>query len=604
MRSVAGHSVRRTREGSLWSPLAAISARLLLAAATACLTATTALAQDRADPAIGKSYNTKTWYPEQLSTATHQQGLTFNGVDQRATITMDASTLVAGRSRAGAGIDGDDRFRVRLLLNVFDPTPGHAQVILMIGGETHGWGVGYSATGNLFLALRNGNAGYHSIGCPFPADGQMRDVVFDLNSEAPSITVDGVAKSIEYAYQGGPPTLDKDVCGGAALGNRADGAENLFHHILEGASFFENAASDTDSFVGVMGPIGDYLGGTGDLWFHGAVSYLALTRGNGSEPSHVWEMNEGQGAPTGTPSMIENNASWGGAPADSFLFHWPLATLDYNLASTGSLGPADAPIVGAGPLGMASWSDSEEYGLPTMAEGPLGVAARTQVLGAPRHSELYMATPLYNVPEYYVAWTGYIDTSALEVPGEFSGSVRLNRFSDGDSPAGTPGVIIIAPNSVGKLRLYWVGDFIGPGTIFNIIPLDSHYRGVVRYVPRDEAAGVSGVIEFSIDGGATWPLTASYDRVDNRHFRIGWRTVSEAGGRQWIRDLAYGSSLQEVWNAVTPNGADLNADTRVDGFDLAAMLSMWGSGGGAADLDGDGEVGGSDLAMLLAQWTG
>jgi len=604
MRSGAGHAVGRVREGSLRSLVAGIGARRLVTAVAACAAATAALAQQSADPAIGKSYNTKTWYPDQLSTATHQQGLTFNGVDQRATITMDASLLAAGKSWTQAGIGGDDRFRVRMLLNVFDPTPGRAQIILMIGGDSRGWGVGYSTTGNLFLALRDGEAAYYAIGCAFPADGQMRDVLIDLNANAPVITIDGVEQPTLFAHQGDQPTLSDDVGGGAALGNRAANAENVFYHLLDDVSFKENPASDTDSFSGVMGPIADYLGATGDLWFHGAVSYLAITRGDGSNPDHIWELNDGQGGPQGKPSMIENNASWGGAPADSFLFHWPLATLDYNLASTGSLGPADAPIVGEGPLGMASWSDSEEYGLPTMAEGPLGVAARTQVLGVPRHSELYMATPLYNVPVYYVAWTGYIDTSALEVPGEFSGSVRLNRFSDGDSPAGTPGVIIIAPNSVGNLRLYWVGDYIGPGTIYNNIPLDSYYRGIVRYIPRDEATGVSGVIEFSIDGGATWPLSASYDRVDNRHFRIGWRTVSEAGGRQWIRDLAYGSDLQEVWNAVTPNGADLNADTRVNGLDLATMLSMWGDEGGAADLDGDGAVGGSDLAMLLAQWTG
>lgn len=46
---------------------------------------------------------------------------------------------------------------------------------------------------------------------------------------------------------------------------------------------------------------------------------------------------------------------------------------------------------------------------------------------------------------------------------------------------------------------------------------------------------------------------------------------------------------------------DINGDGRVDGGDLAALLSGWG-GGGAADLDGSGVVDGLDLATLLSNW--
>ena len=49
--------------------------------------------------------------------------------------------------------------------------------------------------------------------------------------------------------------------------------------------------------------------------------------------------------------------------------------------------------------------------------------------------------------------------------------------------------------------------------------------------------------------------------------------------------------------------ADLNADGRVDGFDLASLLAAWGAAGHPADIDSDGIVGGSDLSVLLARWT-
>lgn len=47
---------------------------------------------------------------------------------------------------------------------------------------------------------------------------------------------------------------------------------------------------------------------------------------------------------------------------------------------------------------------------------------------------------------------------------------------------------------------------------------------------------------------------------------------------------------------------DLNGDATVGAKDMAALLSSWGSAGGAADLDGDGIVGATDLAALLAAW--
>ena len=50
---------------------------------------------------------------------------------------------------------------------------------------------------------------------------------------------------------------------------------------------------------------------------------------------------------------------------------------------------------------------------------------------------------------------------------------------------------------------------------------------------------------------------------------------------------------------------DVVANGIVDGVDLAALLSVWGTDGGIyprADTNGDGDVTGADLATLLSSW--
>jgi hypothetical protein len=53
-----------------------------------------------------------------------------------------------------------------------------------------------------------------------------------------------------------------------------------------------------------------------------------------------------------------------------------------------------------------------------------------------------------------------------------------------------------------------------------------------------------------------------------------------------------------------PNPADINRDGAINGLDLAALLSAWGTSTASADLDASGSVNGLDLAQLLAAWTG
>ena len=70
--------------------------------------------------------------------------------------------------------------------------------------------------------------------------------------------------------------------------------------------------------------------------------------------------------------------------------------------------------------------------------------------------------------------------------------------------------------------------------------------------------------------------------------------------RAWVDDRNGVDSVTVIQvDGGTPE--DLNGDGRVNGADLAQLLSSWG-GSGDADFDGNGRVDGADLARLLSAW--
>ena len=83
--------------------------------------------------------------------------------------------------------------------------------------------------------------------------------------------------------------------------------------------------------------------------------------------------------------------------------------------------------------------------------------------------------------------------------------------------------------------------------------------------------------------------------------------VGQFGTAQWINASGQmvGQAGTEVW-ILTPTPAltgDLTGDCRVDGLDLALMLSGWGSDDTRCDLTADGVVDGQDLGLLLGSWS-
>ena len=126
------------------------------------------------------------------------------------------------------------------------------------------------------------------------------------------------------------------------------------------------------------------------------------------------------------------------------------------------------------------------------------------------------------------------------------------------------------------------------------------------------------VVEASSDGGATW---MAIDTISTFPTPNGWTrrsvsllpalpaltssvrirfSISDAPDNS-ITEAAIDELSFFVTTCDTLCTGDLTLDGRVDGDDLGALLTQWGSGGNA-DLNGTGIVDGDDLGILLVAW--
>lgn len=124
-------------------------------------------------------------------------------------------------------------------------------------------------------------------------------------------------------------------------------------------------------------------------------------------------------------------------------------------------------------------------------------------------------------------------------------------------------------------------------------------------------------VEVSNDNGATWTqleiVAENANAWVQRTFAINPIFPSPSAQfrvRLQARDLGGGSIVEagldevEVFHLTCSPSlpGDVNGDGSVNGQDLSALLSAWGTG--SADLNGDGQTNGIDLALLLSAWTG
>ncbi len=164
---------------------------------------------------------------------------------------------------------------------------------------------------------------------------------------------------------------------------------------------------------------------------------------------------------------------------------------------------------------------------------------------------------------------------------------------------GAPGVISFAFRQIwpsgtndGQVRELNAGDIDGDGDVDLVAAVDGNVGkegDPIRWyenVGANQPKFVMHIVSTQTEKGQQADL-GDLD-LDGEIDIVG--AINQFGGIHWFENLK------------APLG-DLNDDGQVDGFDLATLLSVWGSSGhSGADLNGDGVVNGADLATLLANW--
>ena len=168
-------------------------------------------------------------------------------------------------------------------------------------------------------------------------------------------------------------------------------------------------------------------------------------------------------------------------------------------------------------------------------------------------------------------------------------------------------------------------DVDGGATTLTSPPLDASGEGTAylryaRWYSNNTGAAPNAdsmPVEVSNNNGATWTQLELVTENANAWVVKTWRIndIFPTPGSQFrvrfvARDLAAGSLVEagvddvEVFRLLCEPTiiGDLDGDGSVTGFDLAILLSSWGTP--AADLDGNGTTNGVDLAILLNAWTG
>ena len=146
------------------------------------------------------------------------------------------------------------------------------------------------------------------------------------------------------------------------------------------------------------------------------------------------------------------------------------------------------------------------------------------------------------------------------------GGASLGRFDVGPNP--TSSVALNDPTSLIVARQ-------NPGVVFAL------------------AAGANAAVHgFRSDDGYYLRTYRIY-RVD----AIGSDGIAQIGFSVHDADGNFEIDACEARQA-----ADINRDGTVDGLDLTAILSAWGTSDPAADVDHDGIVGGLDMTVVLSAW--
>ena len=122
---------------------------------------------------------------------------------------------------------------------------------------------------------------------------------------------------------------------------------------------------------------------------------------------------------------------------------------------------------------------------------------------------------------------------------------------------------------------------------------------------------------FRVEGTTLVPLTGEQGAAYYASGNVASTSAPDNVQHIYVRGLVAGEYVIQASRlgsagTAAPTGvawfrraaaADANWDGKVDGLDLAIVLSAWGTDLAIADLNGDNTIDGLDLAVILANWT-
>ncbi len=213
-------------------------------------------------------------------------------------------------------------------------------------------------------------------------------------------------------------------------------------------------------------------------------------------------------------------------------------------------------------------------------------------------------TPM-RLPENPIGDTPGIETKyyALTAPAVLPDFTALTPYSTTSVPqvnfASTGGNFATSnrADQVGATFIGWLNvPTAGTWTLFTNSDDGSRLLiGTTVVVAND---GLHGMVEKS----------GSIDLAPGRH-AIRMEFFENGGGAGMIASWSGPGTAKAAIPAAaltmggTLNRADINLDGNVDGADMTALLSAWGSAQASADINQDGIVDGTDLTTLLAAWS-
>lgn len=190
----------------------------------------------------------------------------------------------------------------------------------------------------------------------------------------------------------------------------------------------------------------------------------------------------------------------------------------------------------------------------------------------------------------------FLENSPYSTPNNPMAAGVRNAYAMSFNATGNPIDVSNNPRERFEPRRFATGEIanLSPGALIAI-----HTPMVFNLDLADPT--VHGYLRTGLDTGKLFLVVSSLTFVEQQGGNFPAFYAKENALVQF--QLAHAAALQiTVSTGPQCAPADVNCDTRVDGLDLAYVLSNWGSSG-QGDINQDGITDGIDLTTLLSGWT-